>query len=92
MKSKQFDSKLKTLLNTKKPKKMNQLEALINHANSTELEGLKVHDNFSQDKRKTVKKFFLTLHGTTISPVLNYDNMNHFILGFSKAKKILINS
>lgn len=69
---------------------MTHLEALTNAVKSTKLEGLKINENCNTDKRKTVKKFFLTLHGTLISPTLNYDNMNHFILGFSKAKKILM--
>ncbi len=70
---------------------MTHLEALTNAVKSTNLEGLKVHEKYNEDKRRTVKKFYLTLHHTTLSPILNYDNMNHFILGFSKAKKVLIN-
>lgn len=70
---------------------MTHLEALTNAVKSTDVAGLKVYENYSEDKRKTVKKFFLTLNGISISPILNYDNMNHFILGFSKAKKVLIN-
>jgi hypothetical protein len=71
---------------------MTQLEALTNAVISTDLEGLKVYENYVDDKRKTKNRFFLALHTETISPVLDYDKMNHFILGFSKAKKILINS
>lgn len=70
---------------------MTKLEALTNAVKSTDLSGLKVYEKYSEDKRKTVKKYFLSINDTTISPVLNYDNMNHFILGFSRAKKILTN-
>jgi len=70
---------------------MTKLEALTNATNSVNLEGLKLYEKYNQDKRKTVARYYLSLHNTTISPVLNYDNMNHFILGFSKAKKILTN-
>lgn len=66
------------------------LQALTNAANSTNLPELKVYERYSQDKRKTVTKYFLQLGKTSISPVLNYDNMSHFILGFSKAKTLLI--
>ena len=33
--------------------------------------------------------FFLTQNGVSISPVLDYSNMNNFILGYSKALKNL---
>ena len=65
------------------------LQALTNAANSTDLPELKVYERYSQDKRKTVAKYFLQLGKNSISPVLDYENMNHFILGFSKAKKLL---
>jgi hypothetical protein len=68
---------------------MSNLLALHNAANSVGLIGLKVHEKFNEDKRRSIKKYFLTHCGMTISPVLNYDNMNHFILGFSKAKDLL---
>ena len=71
-------------------KKEAQLEALTNAANSTGLPDLKVFEQCLQDKRKTVAKYFLKLGKTLISPVLDYDNMNHFILGFIRAKKLLI--
>lgn len=71
---------------------MTKLEALTNAVISANVAGLKVYEKYSEDKRKTVNKYFVTLEGTTISPVLNYENMNHFILGFSKAPKLLINT
>jgi len=61
---------------------MNHLEPLQNAADSN---GLKVHEDLTQDKRKKIPKFFVSLNGISISPVLDYENMNHFILGFNKA-------
>lgn len=63
---------------------MTEHEALQNAANSLELF---VHEKHNEDKRKTVKKFFLTQSGTTVSPTLDYENMNHFILGWSNSIK-----
>jgi hypothetical protein len=67
---------------------MQELQALQNAANSVKLPGLGVKEKFTDDKRRTVRYFFLTLNGTSISPVLDYDNMNHFILGFIRAEGI----
>ncbi len=69
------------------------LEALQNAINYHNLPkmNLSIHEKcFFEDKRKTVKMFFLhnDKTGETISPVLNYENMNHFILGFARAKKM----
>lgn len=63
--------------------KTTELEALQNAADGV---GLIVNEKYIQDKRKTVKKYFLW-HGRhgTVSPVLNYDQMNHFILGWIRA-------
>lgn len=58
---------------------MTEHEALQNAANACELF---VHQKHTQDKRNTIKKFFLTQNGITVSPVLDYENMNHFILGW----------
>lgn len=64
---------------------MTEHEALQNAANGI---GLTVHEKHTQDKRKTVGRHFLTdQNGTTISPILDYEQMNHFILGWSKALK-----
>jgi len=67
---------------------MQELQALQNASNSVKLPGLEVKEKFTDDKRRTVRYFFLTLNGNSISPVLDYDNMNHFILGFIKAERI----
>ena len=49
--------------------------------------GLTVYEYFNEDKRKTVQKYFVRHHGVSVSPVLDYENLNHFILGWIKAKK-----
>lgn len=64
---------------------MTELQALQNALNYTELPGLTVHEKQYEDKRKKVKMYFVQLNKTTISPTLNYENMNSFILGFIRA-------
>jgi len=64
------------------------LEALQNAVKSQNLEGLKIDPHIENDKRKKESRFVLSLNGSCISPVLNYDNMNHFILGFSRGLKL----
>lgn len=61
------------------------LESLQNAANSVKLSGLQVYHRHFEDRRKQTPMFYLCLNGATISPVLDYQNLNHFILGFSKA-------
>lgn len=72
-----------------------QLEALRNAFNYHELSkfNLSLREKWFQDKRKTTKMFFLhnDKTGGSISPVLDYENMNHFIHGFSEAKKMFTN-
>jgi len=69
-----------------------EIQALQNAADCLEM-GLKVYQKNYEDKRKTLKMY--SLHndqtGETLSPVLDYENLNHFILGFIKAKKIFTN-
>ena len=62
-----------------------ELESLQNAATPLSLE---VHEKWTDDKRRTVKFFFLTLNGKIISPVLDYSNLNHFILGFTKGRNL----
>ena len=64
---------------------MNELESLQNAATPL---GLEVHEKWTHDKRRTVKLFFLTLNGSSISPVLDYSNLNCFILGFNKGRNL----
>ena len=64
------------------------LEALQNTVNYQKVDGLNIQPYIENDKRKKEARFVLSLNGACISPVLNYDNMNHFILGFSRALKL----
>ena len=69
-----------------------QLEALNNAVVSMNLEGLEVRQYIQHDNRKKIGKFFLRLNGNSISPTLNYDNMNHFILGMDTMQKLTNNN
>lgn len=66
-----------------------ELQALQNAVNHFRLYGLSVHQKVYEDKRRTAKMYFLhnDKTGETISPVLDYENLNHFILGYGKALK-----
>lgn len=66
---------------------MTELESLQNAAQNIGM-GFNIHEYQNSDKRKTVKLYYLQFDGITSSPCLDYDNMNHFLLGFLKAKKI----
>ena len=62
-----------------------ELEALQNAANDL---GLTIHQKpFFEDKRKTVKKYFAQRGSNTVSPVLDFKNLNHFLLGWNNALK-----
>jgi hypothetical protein len=73
-----------SITKTKPNKTMTELEALQNACDN----GLVVREYFTHDKRKTIKMYYATLNGNSISPVLDYENLNHFILGFNKAVKL----
>ncbi len=45
-----------------------------------------VHVSISEDKRKS-PKFFLMVGGTSVSPKLDYNNMNSFLNGIYACKK-----
>ena len=64
-----------------------QLEALQTAAKNLS-SVLTVHIYKSEDKRKK-DLFYLNDFGKTISPRLDYSNMNHFILGMNQAIKML---
>ncbi len=64
---------------------MTALEALQNMATHADSR-IVVHVSPQEDKRRTVPKFFAQLGNKTISPVLEYGHLNHFLLGYSKAK------
>ena len=68
-----------------------QLEALNNALQYFELKNIILHEKQCSDKRKNVSKFFLQQGAKTISPVLNYNEMNKFILGMSAMQKLTIN-
>ena len=63
-----------------------ELQALQNAGNNV---GLVIHEKYQEDKRRTVNKYFATLDGISISPVLDYENLNYFILGYIKASTII---
>ena len=61
-----------------------ELESLQNAANDL---GLIIYEYIIQDKRVKTKMYFAQLGKETVSPVLNYENLNHFLLGWHKALK-----
>ena len=65
-----------------------QREALENALISFGLTNLTVYPKISEDKREKKPKFFLNNGFQTISPVLNYENMNSFIMGMGAYKKM----
>ena len=58
-----------------------ELESLQNAANRI---GLTIHKRFTDDKRKTVKMYFAQKGNETVSPTLDYEQLNHFLLGWTK--------
>ena len=69
-------------------KAQQQREALNNALNYFGLKNIILHEKQYNDKRKKVSKFFLQQGVKTISPVLNYNEMNCFILGMGAFKEI----
>jgi hypothetical protein len=66
---------------------MDELQALKNAAANV---NLFVFEDPQTDRRVKKRKYFLTTTELkTVSPVLNYDRLNHFILGFIEASKLL---
>ena len=68
-----------------------QLEALNNSLSYFGLKNIILHEKQYSDKRKKVSKFFLQDGAKTISPLLDYNEMNHFILGMGTMQKLTIN-
>ena len=62
----------------------NEVEALQNFATRLEL---KVNVGEQNDKRKK-PKYYLTDSRCAISPKLDYNTLNHFMLGYSIALKL----
>ena len=69
-----------------------QLEALNNSLSHFGLKNINLHEKQYSDKRKKVSKFFLQQGVKTISPVLNYKEMNCFILGMAAIKELTNNN
>jgi len=67
---------------------MTEIEALQNAVRYQNTTGLAVLEWFEQDKRKSVKMYYLQLGKETISPKLDYENMNYFLLGMSRGKRL----
>lgn len=65
---------------------MNTLKELIAIENFANKFDLKVKLFLEQDKRKKTK-FILRYRDTSVSPPLNYNEMNHFLLGIDSCKK-----
>ena len=68
-----------------------QLEALNNALSYFGFKNVILHEKQYSDKRKKVSKFFLQQGAKTISPVLDYNEMNHFILGMGAVKELTNN-
>ena len=68
-----------------------QLEALNNALQYLGLKNINLHEKQYNDKRKKVSKFFLQCGVKTISPVLDYNEMNHFILGMGAMQELTNN-
>lgn len=69
-----------------------QLKALNNALNYFGFKNINLHEKQYNDKRKRVSKFFLQQGAKTISPVLNYNEMNCFILGMSIMQNLTNNN
>jgi hypothetical protein len=69
-----------------------QLDALNNALNYFGFKNINLHEKQYSDKRKRVSKFFLQQGAKTISPVLNYNEMNCFILGMSIMQNLTNNN
>lgn len=69
-----------------------QLDALNNALSYFGLKNINLHEKQYSDKRKRVSKFFLQQGAKTISPVLNYNEMNHFILGMMAMQELTNNN
>ena len=71
--------------------KNTKIEALNNAVSHFGLKNVILHKKQYSDKRKKVSKFFLQYGAKIISPVLDYNEMNHFILGMGAMQKLTIN-
>ncbi len=68
-------------------KNANQLQALKNAILHYGLDGYQVHERFDDDRRRTMAKYLLADDkGTSLTGEWTYDQLNHFISGYGKAK------
>jgi hypothetical protein len=65
-----------------------EIQSLQNAANDL---GIVIHQKQYQDKRQKIKKYFAQIGVATVSPVLDYENMNRFLLGWRNCLKQLNN-
>ena len=65
-----------------------QQEALNNALSYYGFKNIILHEKQYSDKRKKVSKFFLQDGAKTISPVLDYNEMNCFISGMGAMQKL----
>lgn len=65
-----------------------ELEYLQNAA--TDL-GLEIHQKWNQDGRYKIGRYFAQKGAETVSPVLDYEQLNCFLLGWRKALKTIKN-
>ena len=68
-----------------------QLDALNNSLSYFGFKNINLYEKQYSDKRKKVSKFFLQDGAKIISPVLEYNEMNYFILGMATMQKLTIN-
>lgn len=61
-----------------------ELQALQNFADQF---GYKVHQKHYDDKRRTTSKYFIQDGSKTISPVLDYEQLNCFMIGYMACLK-----
>ena len=69
-----------------------QLEALNDALSYFGFKNVILHEKQYSYKRKKVSKFFLQDGAKTISPVLDYNEMNCFILGMSIMQRLTNNN
>lgn len=65
----------------------NETQALENAITYYKLTGVKLHKKWEHDKRRTIGKYFISFDGAATSPVLPYEQMNHYIMGIGAATK-----
>lgn len=62
-----------------------QTESLRNFA---DVLGLRFHIKHYYDDKRKQPKFYLCKGSTSISPVLDYNGLNNFMLGYSQCKQL----